>query len=117
MTIACLLLNTLRAACAQPDCRRRQFDDERDCRYGRRLTDTASALPGVGDLIERLGAEPLRRARDRAAAERAVEFDRRLVVGQRPDHEALQPALREIALRAAVNRRRPKPSPWNSGRR
>src|SRR6185436_18728326 len=34
-----------------------------------------------------------------AAAERLVEPDRRLVVGQRPDHQALEPALREVAPR------------------
>src|SRR5690606_40722437 len=55
--------------------------------------------PGVGDLVERLRPEPLRRARDRAAAERAIEFNGRLVVGQRPDHHALQAALPEILAR------------------
>ena len=43
--------------------------------------------------------EALRRPRDRAAAERLVERDRRLVVAERPDHEALQSALRQIATR------------------
>ena len=33
------------------------------------------------------------------AAQRAVEFHRRLVVRQRPHHQALQPALREVAPR------------------
>src|SRR5437870_5683363 len=51
-----------------------------------------SVLPAEGDLIETLRPELFRRARDRAAAERAVEADRRLVVGQRPDDEAFQPA-------------------------
>ena len=58
-----------------------------------------SAVPGVGDLIERLGAKALRGARDRAAAERAIKFHRRFVVGKRPDHQALQAALREILAR------------------
>ena len=60
---------------------------------------SAVAVPGVGDLVEHLGAEPLRGARDRAAAQRAIELDRGLVVRQRPDHEALQAALREVAAR------------------
>ena len=61
--------------------------------------ESSSALPGEGDLIEHLGAEPLRGARDRAAAERAIEFDRRFVVGQRPHHHALQSALRHVLAR------------------
>src|SRR5947207_2825855 len=35
----------------------------------------------------------------RCAAARAVEADRRLVVGQRPDHQAVQSALHEVATR------------------
>ena len=111
MTIACLLLNTLQAACAQHGLPRRRFNRWRDalsprwfcgaCRRGFEFAGEVAAvsLPGVGDLIERLGAELLRRARDRAAAERAIEFHRRLVVGQRPDHEALQAALHQILAR------------------
>src|SRR5258708_3212275 len=56
-------------------------------------------LPAERHLIEALGPEALRGARDRAAAERLVERHRRIVVGQRPDHQGLQPALREIAPR------------------
>ena len=58
-----------------------------------------ASLPGVGDLVERLGAEALRGAGDRAAAERAIEFHRRLVIGQRPHHQALQAALHEVLAR------------------
>jgi len=67
---------------------------------------TGSVLPAERHLIEALGAEALRGARDRAAAERLVEADRRLIVGQRPDHQAFEPALRKIAPR-----RRKQPSP------
>src|SRR5712675_395355 len=56
-----------------------------------------SVGPGEGDLVERLGPELLRGAGDHAAAEGAVEFRRRIVVGERPDHHALQPALHQIA--------------------
>ena len=42
--------------------------------------------------IEALGG-----TRNRAAAERAIELDGRIVVGQRPDHQAAQAALGEIA--------------------
>src|SRR3954469_781375 len=59
----------------------------------------ASALPGVGDLVEHLSAEPLGGACDRAAAEVAIEVDSVLVVGQRPHHEAVESALREILAR------------------
>src|SRR5664280_320698 len=58
-----------------------------------------ASLPGVGDLVERLGAKALRGAGDRAAAERAIEFHRRLVIGQRPHHQALQAALHEVLAR------------------
>ena len=60
---------------------------------------SALILPAERDLIEALGAEALRRARDRSAAERPVELDRRIVVGQRPDHQALQ--VRSARDRAA----------------
>src|SRR6266702_4962388 len=55
--------------------------------------------PGERDLVERLRAEPLRGPLDHPPAERAIEIRRRLVVGQRPDHHALQTALPEIAPR------------------
>src|SRR5262249_21774689 len=58
-----------------------------------------SVVPGEGDLLQTLVAEPLRRSRDRLAAERLVEFHRRVVVRQRPDDQRLQPALGEIAPR------------------
>jgi len=64
-----------------------------------RRNEAASALPGEGDLIEHLAAEALRGARNRAAAERAIEFDRGLIVGQRPHHHALQSALRHVLAR------------------
>src|SRR5262245_9279133 len=58
-----------------------------------------SVLPGVGDLVQGLAAEPLGGARDRAAAEIAVEIDRGFIVGQCPDHQAVHAALSEIAPR------------------
>src|SRR5450830_1250810 len=61
--------------------------------------DRGSRLPGVGDLVEHLGAEALGRAGDRAAAERAIEFHRPLVVGERPYNQALQAALDQILAR------------------
>src|SRR6202043_2250789 len=53
--------------------------------------------PGKGNLVERLGPEFLRRACDHAAAQRPVKLRCRIVVGERPDHHALQPALQQIA--------------------
>src|SRR5947207_15323471 len=44
-----------------------------------------SVGPGEGDLVERLRAKLLRGARHHAAAERAIEFGRGFVVGERPD--------------------------------
>src|ERR1043165_7081111 len=71
-----------------------------DCRSRRCEPPRAdSVLPPERDLIETLGPEAFRRARHRAAAERLVETDRRVVVGERPDHQALQSALRQIAPR------------------
>src|ERR1700675_3659449 len=58
-----------------------------------------SVGPGEGDLVERLGPEFLGGARDHAAAEGAIKFRRRIVVGQRPDHHALQPPLQQVAPR------------------
>src|SRR5512141_1751513 len=60
---------------------------------------SSSALPGERDLVERLVAEAFRGTRDRGAAECAIEFDRRLVVRESPQHETLHAALREIAAR------------------
>src|SRR5204862_389744 len=51
------------------------------------------------DLIEALLPEAFGRTRHRPAAERLVETHRRVVVGERPHHEALQSALREVAPR------------------
>src|SRR3954469_11081819 len=75
-----------------------------DCRVApgndrRAMTVYRSVGPGEGDLVERLRPELLRGAGDHAAAECAVEFGGGLVVGERPDHHALQPALHEIAAR------------------
>src|ERR1700738_1079038 len=67
----------------------RTFKKRMDCR--------TLVGPGESDLVERLGPEFLRGARDHAAAERAIELRRRIVVGQSPDHHALQPALHEVA--------------------
>src|SRR5262245_27684526 len=61
--------------------------------------DTSSARPGEGDLVEGAGAEPFGGPGHRLAAERAIEADGRLVVRQRPDHQALQPALHQVAPR------------------
>src|SRR5579859_5087541 len=54
--------------------------------------------PGEGDLVERLRPESFRRTRHHAAAERAIKFGGGIVVRERPDHHALQAALRQIAL-------------------
>src|SRR5438477_12093536 len=59
----------------------------------------ASVLPAERDLIEALLPEAFRGARDRAAAERLVERNRRLVIAERPDHQTFQSALREVAAR------------------
>ena len=82
------------------------------CRY--RLL--ISAIPAEGDLVEHARAEFLRRAGDGLAAERAVELDGGVVFRQRPHDRDLSP-LCARSRRAAVNSRRPKPRPWNSGRR
>src|SRR5439155_23806066 len=44
-------------------------------------------------------SEALRGARHRAAPERAIELDRRIVVRERPYHQAAQAALGEVAPR------------------
>src|SRR5262249_23273187 len=58
-----------------------------------------SALPSVGNLIERLGPKTLRGTRHRATAQRTIQFHRRLVVRQRPDDESLEPALDQVLAR------------------
>src|SRR6476620_4475205 len=65
------------------------------------LMDQSHTLigPGEGNLVERFGPELLRGARHHAAAERAIELGRRIIVGKRPDYHALQAALRQIAPR------------------
>src|ERR1700744_1209155 len=66
---------------------------------GKPGNDNAGSVgPGERDLVERLRPELLRGARDHTAAERAIEFGGGIVVGERPDHHALQAALRQIAL-------------------
>ena len=67
--------------------------------HARSNSNSESVIPGEGDLIEALFAETLRGAGDRLAAERLVELHRRIVVRQRPDHEAFQSALGEVAAR------------------
>src|SRR5262249_46312186 len=57
-----------------------------------------SMRPGERNLVENPSSELLRRLRHHAAAEAAVEVERRLVVGQCPHHHALQPALRQVTL-------------------
>src|ERR1700739_4581490 len=64
----------------------------------RELAIATSVRPGERDLVERLRPEALRGAGHHAAAGRAIEFGGGIVVGQRPDHHALQPALAEVAL-------------------
>src|SRR5664279_38420 len=63
------------------------------------LENASALLPGVSDLVERLGAEALRRAGDSAATERTIKLHRRFVIGQRPHHQALQAALHQILAR------------------
>src|SRR4051794_33470008 len=58
-----------------------------------------SGPPGEGHLVEGAGAELFRRASYRAAPQRAVELNRRLVVRQSPDDQAFQTALGEVAAR------------------
>src|SRR5262249_4409486 len=56
-----------------------------------------SGPPGEGHLVEGTAAELFRRASYRAAPQRAVELNRRLVVRQSPDDQAFQTALGEVA--------------------
>ncbi len=62
-------------------------------------TRRRSAVPGERDLVEHARPEAFGGACHRLAAQRAIEADRGLVVGQSPDHQALQPALLEVAAR------------------
>src|SRR5580700_10658190 len=56
-----------------------------------------SAVPAEGDLVEHAGAELLRRAGHRLAAERAIKLDGGLVFRQRPHDQRFQSALRQVA--------------------
>src|SRR5262249_4141713 len=56
-----------------------------------------SAIPAESDLGQDACAKPLGGSRHRLAGKRAVEAYGRLVVRERPDHQALQPALRQVA--------------------
>src|SRR5262249_55494364 len=56
-----------------------------------------SGPPGEGHLVEGAAAELFRRAGHRAAPQRAVELDRRVVVRQSPNDQAFQTALGEVA--------------------
>src|SRR5215831_8351051 len=67
--------------------------------FGESLVKLGSGLPGERHLVERLLAEALGGACHRTAAQRAIELDCGIVVGQRPDHQAAQPALGEVAPR------------------
>ena len=86
------------ALAGELDKARRQYEDNWPA-YRRSLKQEQDniTLPGEGDLIQHLGAKPFRRARDRLAAQRAIERNGRLVVRQRPHHQAVQAALSEIA--------------------
>src|SRR5258705_13322129 len=68
-----------------------------DCRVKPGNDSQILVGPGESDLVERLEPEFFRGARDHAATERAIELRRRIVVGECPDHHALQAALQEIA--------------------
>src|SRR5262249_55808265 len=97
MTIACLLANAVRAACALAGLPESAFgqrpSDDRG--WGREC----SVRPGEGALIEGARAEAFERAGHRLAAERPVETYRLLVIRERPYDEALQPALRQVTPR------------------
>src|SRR5258708_4481849 len=54
------------------------------------------SVPGECDLVEDAGSEPFGGACHRLACKRAVKADGRLVVRERPDHQALQPALHQV---------------------
>src|SRR5262249_32556626 len=94
MTIACLLANTVRAACAlaglrEPAFGQRPSDDREEERE-------RPVRPSEGDLVQGARAEAFGRAGHRLAAERPVETYRLLVIRERPYDEALQPALRQV---------------------
>ena len=96
MTIACLLVNTLRAACARAGLRAAGDLDLQRVQAKATLSSTFEPKRSV----ERATAR---------AAERAIEVHRRLVVGERPHHEAGVSRLRKIALghaRTAAGRSR-----------
>src|SRR5580698_3921816 len=76
------------------DCRVKSGNDNSAKKRG---SGKALVGPGEGDLVERLGAELLGRARHHAAAEGAIKLRRRIVVGERPDHHAFQAALQQVA--------------------
>src|SRR5581483_2765473 len=65
------------------------------------LRNQASAVPAVGDLVEHARTEAFGGTGNRPATEGAIEFHRRVVVRERPDHQALHPALHEIAAGGA----------------
>src|SRR6266487_2679050 len=67
--------------------------------YREILTPHPTPLPGEGDFVEGAGTEAFGGAGHRLATERPVEADRRLVVRERPDHQALQAALHQVASR------------------
>src|SRR5690606_25734946 len=67
-----------------------------------------------GDLVERLRPEALGGSGDGTPAKRTVKLDRRLVVGQRPDHQTLQPALHQVLARS-VEQAATEPEPLELG--
>src|SRR5262249_52397971 len=70
-------------------------------RVGYRYGIGGSAIPGERDLVENARAEALRGTCHRFATERAIKAYRRFVVRERPDNQALQAALHEIAACSA----------------
>src|SRR5258708_23056194 len=60
-------------------------------------TRRGSTGPGESDLVERLGPEFFRAAGDHTATQRPIKLCRGIVVGERPDHHALQPTLQQVA--------------------
>src|SRR5688500_11826368 len=76
-------------------CRRRIYL-RADRKQAQRRGGWSSAIPAVSDLVEHAAAEALRGAGDSAPPERAIKFHCGVVVGKRPDHQALHPALRKV---------------------
>jgi hypothetical protein len=74
---------------------RRLLDDIPRCAGA----DELSAIPAERDFVEHVGAEFLRRGGDGRAQQLAVEFDRCVVLRQRPHDQRFQSALGEIAAR------------------